>query len=84
MIYNQKPEHSPTVSWRTQNSAEFYSEDWDELQKKKDEWQAPDKRQRISQMLFCGGCLEIHLDEAGCISSSCKEADVVYVKIRRG
>ena len=26
-----------------------------------------------SQMVFCGECLEIHPDEAGCISSSCSQ-----------
>ena len=43
----EKPEHSPTVSWRTQNPAGFYSEDWNELQQEDDEWQVPDKWQRI-------------------------------------
>ena len=62
-----------TVSWRTWNPAGFYSEDWDELQQEEDELQTPDKWQRISQMVFCGRCLEIHLDEAGCISSSCTQ-----------
>ena len=29
-IRPEKPEHSPTVSWRTRNSEGFYSEDWNE------------------------------------------------------
>ena len=41
------------------------------LKQEEDEWQAPDKWQRILQMVFCGGCLEIHSYEARCISSSC-------------
>ena len=61
----EKREHSLMVSWRTQNPAGFYSEDWDEFQQEEDEWQTPDKWQRISQMVFCGGCLEINPDEAG-------------------
>ena len=42
-IRPEKNEHSPWVSWRTQNQAEFYSEDWDELQQEEDEWQIPDE-----------------------------------------
>ena len=72
-IRPEKREHSLTVSWRTQNPAGLYLEDWDELQQEEYEWQAPHKWQRISQMVFCGGCLEIHPDEAGCISSSCTQ-----------
>ena len=47
-----KCEDSPTVCRRTRNPAGFYSEDWDELQEEEDEWQMPDKWQRISQMVF--------------------------------
>ena len=56
-IRQEKGEHSPMVSWRTRNPVEFYSEDWDELQQQDDKWQVPDKRQRISQMVFYGGFL---------------------------
>ena len=63
-IRPEKHEHSPTISWRTQNPAGFYSEDWDELQQEDNEWQVPDKWQRISQMVFCGGCLEKYPDDA--------------------
>ena len=56
-IRSEKHEHSPTVSWRTRIPAGFYSEDWDELQQEDYKWQVPDKWQRISQMVFCGGCL---------------------------
>ena len=34
------------------------SDDWDEFQQEEDEYQTPDKWQRIWQMVFCGGCLE--------------------------
>ena len=57
----------------TQNPAGFYSEDLDEIQQEEDEWQIPDKWQRFSQMVFCGGGLEINPNEAGCISSSCTQ-----------
>ena len=46
-IRPEKREHSPTVSGRTGNPEGFFSEDWDELQQEEDEWQAPDKWQRI-------------------------------------
>ena len=61
------------VSQRTRNPAGFYSEDRDELQQEDNEWQGPDKWQRISQMVFHGGCLEIHPEYAGCISRSCTQ-----------
>ena len=54
----EKRGHSSTVSRRKQHPAGFYSEDWDEVQLEEDEWQAPDKWQRISQMVFCNGVLE--------------------------
>ena len=59
-IRPEKREHSPTVSRRTRNPAGFYSEDWDEIQQEDDEWQVPDKWQRISQKVFRGRCLEKH------------------------
>ena len=52
-ILPEKRGHSPTVSRRVQNSEGFNSEDWDEIQQEEDEWQVPDKWQRISQMVFC-------------------------------
>ena len=55
-----KQEHSPTVSHRIQNPEEFYSEDWNENKQEEDEWQIPDKFQKISQMVFCNGILESH------------------------
>ena len=82
-IRREKREHSPMVYWRKGKPAGFYSEDWDELQQEDDEWQVPDKWQRISQMMFHGGCLEIHPDDAGCMSDpalNTKEADVAYAK----
>ena len=50
-------------------------------QQEDDEWQVPDKWQRISQMVFHGGCLEIHPSDSGCMSRlilSAKEADVAH------
>ena len=55
-----KQEHSPTVSRRMQNPEGFYSKDWDEDQQEEDEWQALDKFQKISQMVFGNGILESH------------------------
>ena len=51
-IRTEKQEHSPTTSRRTQNSEGFFSEDWNEDRQEEDEWQAPDKFQKISQMVF--------------------------------
>ena len=48
----------------------FYSEDWHEALQEEDEWQKTDKQQRIAQMVFCGGCLEINPVEYGYILSS--------------
>ena len=51
-IRPEKQEHSPTVSQRIQNPEGFYSEDWDEDQQEEDNWQVPEKWQKISQMVF--------------------------------
>ena len=59
-IWTEKREHSPTVSRRIQNPEGFYSKDWDEDKQEEDEWQTPDKFQKISQMVFRNGVLEIH------------------------
>ena len=64
----KKLEHSPNPSKRTHNPAGFYSQEWGELQQEDDEWQVPDTLKRISQMVFCGGCLEIHPSDSGCLS----------------
>ena len=47
----------------------------DEFQQEEEEWQMPDKWQRISQTVFCGRCLGINpnVGEAQCISSSCTQ-----------
>ena len=66
-ICPEKCEHSPRISRRTQNQAGFYSENWDELQQEEDEWQ------KISQMVFHDGGLEIIPNEAGCNLSSCTQ-----------
>ena len=52
-------------SQRIQNHEGFYSEDWDEDKREEDELQTPDKFQKISQMVFCNGVLEIHLAGEG-------------------
>ena len=52
-IRTEKRVHSPTVSRRIQNPEGFYSEDWDKDKQEEDEWQAPDKFQKIFQMVFC-------------------------------
>ena len=48
-----KREHSPTVSRKQEE----------------DEWQIPDKFQKISQMVFCNGILESHPVGDGVLSS---------------
>ena len=58
-----------TVSRRIQNPEGFYSKDWDKVQKEEEDWQAPDKWQRISQMVFRNKVLEIHLVGDRAISS---------------
>ena len=51
------------------NPEGFYSEDWDEDKQEEDEWQIPDKFQKISQMVFCNGILESHPVGDGVLSS---------------
>ena len=70
-IRTEKREHSPTISRRVQNPEGFYSKDWDKDKQEEDEWQAPDKFQKISQMVFCNGVLGIHLIGDGVLSSHC-------------
>ena len=48
----EKQEHSPSVLKRMGNPEGFYSENWDDEQQEEDNWQVPDKFQRISQMVF--------------------------------
>ena len=62
-IRAEKREHSTAVQKRTSNPAGFYfySEDWEKLQQEEDDWQVPDKWQRISQIVFCCGVPYIHL-----------------------
>ena len=54
-----------------QNPEGFYSEDWDEDKQEEDEWQTPDKFQKISQMVFCNGVLESYPVGDGVLSSVC-------------
>ena len=72
-IRPEKRGHSPTVSRRTQNIQGFYSENWNEVQQEGDEWQAPDKGQRILQMVFHGRGLDINPVRYRSISSSCTQ-----------
>ena len=51
-IRAEEREHSPAISRRMRNPEGFYSEDWDDNQQEEDEWQVPDKFQKISQMVF--------------------------------
>ena len=51
-IRPEKQGHSLAVSWRIKNPEEFYSKDWDEDQQEEDDWQVPDKWQKIKQMVF--------------------------------
>ena len=69
----EKCEHSPTVQSRTCNPVGFYSKEWAKSQQEPDDWQGPDKWQRIAHMVFCGGDLEIHPSCAECISLSCTQ-----------
>ena len=80
-ICTEKREHSPSTSKRTRNPEGFYSENWDDDQQEGDEWQVPDKFQRISQMVFHNGVLERHSVVDGVLSSHRVQhqgADVAY------
>ena len=70
-IQAEKREHSPMLSRRLRNPEGFYSEDWDEENQEEDEWQIPDKFQKISQMVFCNGILESHPVCDRVLSSHC-------------
>ena len=74
-----KREHSPIVQSRMPNLAGLYSEDWDELQQEADDWQVPDKWQRISHMVFLGEYLEKHP-----YCSECMYIKILYSTPRRG
>ena len=73
MIEIAEEQASPTVSRRTQNPAGFYYNDWDEFKQEENEWQTPDKWQRISQIVFCGECLDINPEEDENIPSFCTQ-----------
>ena len=78
-------QYSPTVSRRTQNPEGFYSLDWKEVQQEEDKWQAPDKWQRILQIVFRSGGLQMNPVGDGTISSLGTQhqgADVVYLRSR--
>ena len=65
----EKREHSPSVIKRTRNPEGFYSEYWNDEQQEEDQWQIPDKFQRISQMVFRNEVLERHPVVNGVLSS---------------
>ena len=58
-IRAEKQEHSPSTSRREGNPEGFYSENWDDNLQEEDEWQVPEKFQRVSQMVFLNGVLSI-------------------------
>ena len=64
-------EREVTVSQRTSYPQGFYAEECDKDKEEEDDWQAPDKFQRISQVLFCNGELEIPPIGGGVLSSPC-------------
>ena len=66
-IQLEKHEHLPTVTQRTRIPEGFYSENWNEALQEEDKWQ------RIAQMVFRGGFLEINPVVYGYISSSCTQ-----------
>ena len=70
-IWADKREHYPTVSWRIQHSQGFYAEEWSEDKQEEDDWQAPDKLQRTSNMVFCNGVQEIPPIKDRVLSSPC-------------
>ena len=70
-IRAEKREHSSSVVKRTGNPEGFYSKYWDDDQQEEDEWQAPDKFQRVSQMVFRNRVLERHPVVDGVLSSHC-------------
>ena len=54
-LRGDKCEHSPTESGRVHPPRGFYSEEWDEELQDEDDYQAPDKFQRILRMVFPNG-----------------------------
>ena len=68
-IQAEKRIHSPILSQRLRNPEGFYSEDCDEEKQEEDEWQIPDKFQKISKLVLCNGVLESHPVGDGVLSS---------------
>ena len=75
-LRGDKREHSLTESCRVHPPKGFYSEEWDKELQDEDDYQAPDKFQRISRMVFPngvswdppgkhqgGGCSKFDVDE---------------------
>ena len=84
-IRPEKIFHLPSASRRTHNLERFYSEDWNEVQREEDEWQAPDEWRTILQMVFRSGDLEINPVGYRLISSSVlntKGVDEVHERIK--
>ena len=51
-LRGDKHEHSPTESRRVHHPQGFYSEEWDKDLQDEDDYQALDKFQRVSKMVF--------------------------------
>ena len=54
-LRGDKGEHSPTESCRVHPPLGFYSEEWDEDLQEEDDYQVPDKFQRVSKIVFPHG-----------------------------
>ena len=68
-IRADKREHSPTESRRIHHPQGFYAEECSEDQQEEDDWQIPDKFQRISNMVSLNGVQEVPLVNDGVLSS---------------
>ena len=58
-IRADKRVHSPTEPWRIHPPQGFYDEEWIEDQQAEDDYQKPDKFQKISNMVFLNGVQEV-------------------------
>ena len=61
--------HSPTEPQRVHPPQRFYEEDWIEDQQAEDDYQKPDKFQKISYMVFLNGVQvvpQVQHQEGGC------------------
>ena len=70
-IRPDKREHSLTESRRIHHPQGFFGEDWNEDQQEENDYQTPDKFQRISNMVFLNGVQEVPPVKDGVLSSPC-------------